>query len=131
MNPTLRETPSVTRTVAVGPELQTSGGTHFRVWAPKRRSVELALFVNDGAAKSNPLPLEAEGNGYFSGLLPEALAGARYKLRLDSGESFPDPASHFQPDGPHGLSVVVDHRAFRWTDSDWRGVSIRGQVIYE
>jgi maltooligosyltrehalose trehalohydrolase len=131
MNTTLREAPPVIRTLAVGPELQISGGTHFRVWAPKRRSIEVALFDTDGKADSRPVPLEAEGDGYFSALVAEARPGARYKLVLDGAEAFPDPTSHFQPDGPHGHSVVVDHRAFGWTDSNWSGVSIRGQVIYE
>jgi maltooligosyltrehalose trehalohydrolase len=131
MNTTLREALPVTRTLSVGPELQISGGTHFRVWAPKRRTVEVALFEADDNPKGNPVRLEAESNGYFSGLLTEAGPGARYKFVLNGGEAFPDPASHLQPDGPHGHSVVVDHRAFPWTDSHWRGVSIRGQVIYE
>ena len=43
----------------------------------------------------------------------------------------PDPASRFQPEGPHGPSEVVDPAAFRWTDGDWAGVPARGQVIYE
>ena len=43
----------------------------------------------------------------------------------------PDPASRYQPDGPHGPSAIVDPAAFRWTDSGWRGVRRDGQVIYE
>ena len=109
--------------------MQPSGGTHFRVWAPNRRKVDLLLFKPSGETAT--FPLEAEAEGYFSGLVVEATAGSRYKFRLDGGDSFPDPASHFQPEGPHGPSQVVDHRAFQWTDANWPGVSIRGQVIYE
>jgi maltooligosyltrehalose trehalohydrolase len=58
-------------------------------------------------------------------------AGARYLYRLDSGDQCPDPASRYQPEGPHGPSEVVDPAAFRWTDAHWRGISIKGQVIYE
>jgi maltooligosyltrehalose trehalohydrolase len=129
MNALTHEFPIVSRSSAVGPELQTNG-THFRVWAPKRRSVDLVLF-DVSAQPGDVLPLEAEGNGYFSGLLPDLTAGARYKFRLDEGDSFPDPASHSQPDGPHGASEVVDHRNFPWTDAKWKGVHIRGQVLYE
>lgn len=128
MHTSFKDIPAVTRSLAVGPQVQPAGGTHFRVWAPKRRSVDVMLF---DAGPIEPIALEAEGNGYFSGLIGESVAGTRYKLRLDGGEAFPDPASHFQPDGPHGPSVVVDHSIFPWTDSDWRGVCIRGQVIYE
>ena len=76
-------------------------------------------------------PLEPEQNGYYSGLVPAAGAGSLYKYRLDDGESYPDPASRFQPDGPHGFSKVVDPDSFRWSDASWRGATIRGQIIYE
>jgi maltooligosyltrehalose trehalohydrolase len=55
-----------------------------------------------------------------------------YRFRLDGArELYPDPAARFQPDGPHGPSQIVDPHAYRWSDQAWRGVSVRGQVIYE
>ncbi|HET9495967.1 MAG TPA: malto-oligosyltrehalose trehalohydrolase, partial [Chloroflexia bacterium] len=42
----------------------------------------------------------------------------------------PDPASRCQPDGVHGRSKVTDP-GFDWTDSGWRGCSLRDLVIYE
>src|SRR4029078_5261805 len=60
-----------------------------------------------------------------------ARAGSRYWFRLDGKETFPDPASRFQPDGPHGPSQVVDPHAFRWTDDEGAGVDLPGQVMYE
>jgi maltooligosyltrehalose trehalohydrolase len=77
------------------------------------------------------VPLVAEGNGYFSGEVSDVPPGAPYRFRLDGGEAFPDPASRFQPDGPHGPSAVVDPSAYDWGDRDWRGLSIEGQVFYE
>jgi maltooligosyltrehalose trehalohydrolase len=59
------------------------------------------------------------------------MPGARYKYRLDGGDSFPDPASRYQPDGVHGPSQVVDPAAFTWTDSDWQGIPLDDLVIYE
>src|SRR6266851_3550537 len=112
------------RRLPVGAEILPSGGAHFRVWAPRRRSVEVAL-------EGGRTPLSAEGGGYFSGTVAEATAGTLYKYRLDGGESFPDPASRFQPDGPHGFSEVIDPTSYHWRDRDWRGVSLKGQVIYE
>lgn len=76
-------------------------------------------------------PLRDEGNGYFSGDLREVSAGTTYRFRLDGGDAFPDPASRYQPEGPHGPSVVVDHESYEWGDRDWKGVTIDGQVIYE
>jgi maltooligosyltrehalose trehalohydrolase len=75
--------------------------------------------------------LQAEESGYFSALVPNARAGSRYRYKLDGGETCPDPASRFQPAGPHGSSEVVDAAAFRWTDRSWRGVALPQQVIYE
>ena len=40
-------------------------------------------------------------------------------------------ASRFQPEGPHGPSQVVDHTRFTWTDANWRGCTLEGQVLYE
>jgi maltooligosyltrehalose trehalohydrolase len=110
----------------VGAEVLPEGGTHFRVWAPRRRR---AAVVMEGGGEFR---LEPEANGYFAGRVPAAGAGTRYRFRLDDGERlFPDPVSRCQPDGPHGPSQVIDPAAFRWTDGGWRGVPRAGQVVYE
>ncbi|HET7746543.1 MAG TPA: malto-oligosyltrehalose trehalohydrolase [Vicinamibacteria bacterium] len=114
------------RRLPVGAEVRPDG-THFRVWAPRRRSVEVVLEGPQEGAHG----LGAEGNGYFSGLVRGLAAGARYRFRLDGGDRFPDPASRFQPEGPHGPSEVVDPATFRWSDSAWPGARLRGQVLYE
>ena len=101
------------------------GGVHFRVWAPEHRSIGVVL--KDGPT----VPLAREGNGYFSGLAPQARAGSLYKLRIDGGEAFPDPVSRFQPEGVHNDSQVVDAKAFQWTDTNWPGLALNGQVLYE
>jgi maltooligosyltrehalose trehalohydrolase len=75
--------------------------------------------------------LEAEGDGYFSSTLPDVQPGALYRYRLDDRGPYPDPCSRFQPQGPHGPSMVVDRNAFAWSDSAWPGVEMKGQVIYE
>ena len=115
----------VTRRLPVGAEPRT-GGVHFRVWAPDRERVEVVI---DGRRESTLL--SPERGGYHSGLVPELAAGARYRYRLDAGDAFPDPASRFQPEGPHGPSEVVDPARFSWTDRDWPGVRREGQVLYE
>ena len=107
-----------------GPE-----GVHFRVWAPRRNEVEAVLTAGPGAPAT--CPLQGEGDGYFSGLSTVARPGTRYRLRLDGeGSGFPDPSSRFQPDGPHGDSEVVDWQ-YQWTDQNWKGVQLQGQVMYE
>ncbi len=115
------------RRFPIGAELQ-SGHAHLRVWAPRRRRVTVVI---DGTTRPE-IALSPEGNGYFSGPAIGLESGGRYRFRLDDEDQlYPDPASRFQPEGPSGPSEVIEPRAFEWTDGDWRGVSPRGQVIYE
>jgi maltooligosyltrehalose trehalohydrolase len=117
------------RRLPVGAEVA-AGGVHVRVWAPRRERVEV---VFEEASEEWPVDFELtpEGDGYFSGLVPGAGAGALYRLRLDGGDAYPDPASRFQPEGPHGPSQAIDPTAFPWTDAGWSGVGRDGQVVYE
>jgi maltooligosyltrehalose trehalohydrolase len=51
---------------------------------------------------------------------------------LDGSDAlYPDPASRFQPEGPHGPSEVIDPAAFAWTDEQWPGCRLAGQVLQE
>jgi maltooligosyltrehalose trehalohydrolase len=126
------EQAGVARRLAIGAECLPDGRVHFRVWAPRRRSVDVVLEPPPGSrARPAAVPLEAERDGYFSGFAPDAASSSRYRYRLDEGDSFPDPASRFQPDGPHGASEVIDSRTFRWTDAEWPGVRLEGAVLYE
>src|SRR5690349_18417522 len=91
--------------VAVGAEVRPEGGVSFRVWAPSRRRVEVLIEGVPGQDEHHDRPaveLQDEGDGYFSGVVEWAGPGTLYRYRLDGGDAFPDPASRFQPDGPHG-----------------------------
>jgi maltooligosyltrehalose trehalohydrolase len=116
-----------TRRLPIGAE-PVADGVHFRVFAPKRRSVEV-VFDGDTPAAARLVP---EADGYFAGVAAGARVGGRYKFRLD-GEAYlyPDPVSRYQPEGPHGWSQVVDPAPFKWTDAQWKGTTAAGQVLYE
>ena len=120
------------RRYPIGAELIDQNRTHFRVWAPKAKRLDVVLELS--AAKDVPRtfhPLRGEEGGYFSDSAP-AGAGRRYRFRVDGGEHFfPDPASRFQPEGPHGSSCIVDPTTFRWSDAEWRGRQLKGQILYE
>ena len=121
-----------TRALPVGAEALPGGAVHFRVWAPERTQVRVVLEGGPGAPGTVSLQREPGDDGYFSGCSPQAAAGTLYRYRLDEEEMpYPDPASRFQPDGPHGPSLVIDPRAFAWTDRDWPGATPRGQILYE
>src|SRR5260370_10645040 len=93
------------RRLPVGAEVVSSGGVHFRVWAPERKTVEVVLAGDPPQSEGTRyFELQREEGGYFSGLLHAAITGSRYKYRLDGSDSDPDPASRFQPKGPHELS---------------------------
>jgi maltooligosyltrehalose trehalohydrolase len=120
------------RRYPIGAELIGPNEIHFRLWAPKAEQVDVVL--EESAAKEAKRtfhPLTREPGGYFSAAVSVG-AGARYRFRVNKVEHFhPDPASRFQPDGPHDSSCVVDPTQFQWTDSQWRGRKLKGQIIYE
>ena len=124
--------PRQLRRYPIGAELIGVNETHFRVWAPKAKHVDIVLEESaEKNAKRTFHPLQAEESGYFSASA-EAGADTRYRFRVDNAEHFhPDPASRFQPDGPHGSSCVIDPENFQWTDGAWPGLKMKGQVIYE
>lgn len=108
----------------IGAELSPDG-VHVRVWAPRPRSVVLVI-------DNREVPLEVETGGYRSAFVPFGRVGSRYGFRIDGAANIvPDPASRWQPDGPHGLSAVVDPTAYSWRDHDWRGVAPEARVVYE
>jgi maltooligosyltrehalose trehalohydrolase len=118
---------SAIRRMPVGAEIQNNGlGTHFRVWAPQHSSVSVTF--EDGRERAR---LTSEEGGYFSDFVAGIAPGARYKYELDGGEAYPDPASRYQPTGPHGWSEIVDPTSFQWSDDAWQGIQLQGQVIYE
>jgi len=120
------------RRYPIGAELIGNGLTHFRVWAPKARRLEVVLESSaEKEAERTFHSLTAEAGGYFSGPVP-AEAGAFYRFRVNEAENFhPDPASRSQAQGPHRSSCIVDPFRFDWTDQGWKGLFLPGQIIYE
>lgn len=97
--------------------------TEFAVWAPEADRVDLVL-------EGDSVVMQEGGQGWWR-RVADAEHGSRYGFSLDGSPTRPDPRSHSQPDGVHGMSAIVDHGRFRWTDDQWRGVSHRGAIIYE
>jgi maltooligosyltrehalose trehalohydrolase len=101
----------------------TSDGASFRLWAPAAKRVDLLL--------EKPYPLWRGEDGWFAVDIPGVKAGARYKFRIDDEIDVPDPASAFQPDDVSGPSEVIDHIAYRWRASEWRGRPWQETVVLE
>ena len=121
------------RSIPIGAEVLNNGPTHFRVWAPKPHTVQLALSVDAEDRRGlQRFPMEAEAGGYFSLTSPVAKAGMRYGFCFDGNTPiYSDPASRFQPEGLPGLSEIINPRTFTWSDQQWMGVKPTGQVLYE
>ena len=118
------------RRYPIGIEVGPDGVIHIRIWAPRQTHVAFVT-VDAREERTSATELEAEGNGYFSGMIGNAAPGTLYKLRLGDGPTVPDPTSRFQPHGPHGPSQIVDARGYQWRDARWRGADLGGAVICE
>lgn len=114
------------RQYPIGAEV-TNQGVHFRVWAPATKVAKIVLKNNVGE-----FIMTDEANGYKSLLVPDIGAGDLYQIKLDDDpQGYPDPASRFQPTGPHGHSMIINPNTFQWTDDHWRGVEKENNVVYE
>ncbi|MEV4557529.1 malto-oligosyltrehalose trehalohydrolase [Kitasatospora sp. NPDC049285] len=96
--------------------------TSYQVWAPDAKVVEVEV----GAI---PYLLERDPDrpGWWRGEGPDG----DYGFRLNGLRALPDPRSPRQPFGPDGLSRPVDHAAFPWSETAWRGRPLPGAVVYE
>lgn len=106
-------------------------GVGFRVWAPHADSVAVLGDFNDWDAAA--APLTAEGDGYWYGYVPGAVAGQDYKFLLHNGDqSFErvDPYAA-QVTNSVGNGVIYDHAAFDWEGDDFTAPFLNELVIYE
>jgi len=107
-----------------GATLLNQDRTRFRLWAPGQSQVSVQ--VEDYGA----VPMQRSADGWHEA---EAACGAgiRYQYQLGSGLVVPDPASRAQADDVHGPSLVIDPRAYRWRNPDWKGRPWQETVLYE
>lgn len=103
----------------------------FEVWAPQAEQVTLHMRgAEDEQSTTRALSRDPyRGDGWWSGQA-DAADGTRYGFAVDDGPVLPDPRSRRQPEGPDGLSAVVDHRHYAWR-GDWAGRGLTGAVLYE
>ena len=109
--------------------IRSRGETLFRVWAPQAGAVEVVFEESPENSDAAALALKRDADGYFTGTTSARVS--LYKYRVDGTGPWPDPCSRFQPQGVHGPSMIVDPAAFKWSDAQWRGARMPGQVIYE
>ncbi|RAJ92478.1 maltooligosyl trehalose hydrolase [Larkinella arboricola] len=111
----------------IGANYTGDGRCIFTVWAPEKKSMTLLLLD----PSEREILMDRGKWGYFSVELTDIKPGTRYYFKPDGGKPYPDPASHFQPEGIHGPSAVVDQGAHTWQDQSWRGLSFQDLILYE
>lgn len=94
------------------------------MWAPAAAGVNVVIGEDRNA-------MTREAGGWWSAAIEGAGAGTDYLFSVDGGEPRPDPRSAHQPYGVDGPSRVVDHSAYEWSDTAWRGLPHSAAVIYE
>ncbi|WP_257202153.1 malto-oligosyltrehalose trehalohydrolase [Corynebacterium cystitidis] len=104
----------------------------YSVWAPFAHDVRLKLNGSTVEMHRVTDPCTGRSSWWTCDTVPRP--GDRYGFEVHNGEhwsiTLPDPRTKSQPDGVHGLSEVLDP-GFEWTDQDWTGRVLPGQVIYE
>lgn len=83
-----------------------------------------------GRSPGEHFALTRDGEGYFAGeFVP---VSEFYAFMIDSStRAYPDPASRFQPTGPHGCSQLINPSTFEWRDTSWKGPKGTNHVLYE
>jgi maltooligosyltrehalose trehalohydrolase len=96
----------------------------FRVWAPWAERLDLKVL-------GDTIPMAPEVEGWWVADVAAAGAGDDYSFSLDGGPPLPDPRSNWQPQGVHAPSRLVDHGAFRWSDSGFQARPFSAALVYE
>ncbi|KJU81294.1 malto-oligosyltrehalose trehalohydrolase [Candidatus Magnetobacterium bavaricum] len=75
--------------------------------------------------------MRRDHRGYWETTVDDVTPQTCYTFILDNKREIPDPASHYQPQGVHKPSQVVDHDAFMWTDAEFKGIDVSQMIMYE
>jgi maltooligosyltrehalose trehalohydrolase len=105
-----------------GPRL-IEDGVQFRLWAPAAQRVDVLLGERHAMRRGE--------DGWFTADVAGVRPGTRYRFRIDDEIDVPDPASAFQPEDVFGPGEVIDHGAFPWRATAWRGRPWQETVILE
>ena len=111
----------------VGSQYLGNGVCEFTLWSPLREKVAVHLV----SPQEKLLPMVEQERGYWYLKADDIEPGTQYYYRLEGASDKPDPASHFQPQGVHEASEVIDHSSFNWQDSEWTGISLESMILYE
>ncbi|HET7896339.1 MAG TPA: alpha-amylase family glycosyl hydrolase, partial [Flavisolibacter sp.] len=99
----------------------------FSVWAPLKKKMLLHLVYPE----NRMLEMTKEADGYWQVSVDDLPQNARYFFQPDDENDVPDPRSHYQPEGVHGPSQIIDHQTYQWQDNGWKGIPLQDLILYE
>ena len=102
-----------------------NGVCEFTLWAPFLK--EVAVIVSP---QKQVIPMQQDERGYWHAK-ENIDPGTLYFYRLNGETDRPDPASHYQPQGVHEATEVIDHSRMEWHDAQWSGIPLEEMIIYE
>lgn len=101
---------------------------NFTVFAPLKESMKLKIISPD----ENEINMVKNEAGYFSVEYKCNSDEIDYFFVIDGETQLPDPASRYQPDGPHSFTRAVDYEGFTKSHvSDYRPVRFEDYIMYE
>ncbi|MDH7479236.1 MAG: alpha-amylase family glycosyl hydrolase, partial [Syntrophomonadaceae bacterium] len=109
----------------------------FRVFAFDKKGVNLIMRVRENRESTSErfkefvLPMTREHPHVYSLTVGGLGLDLQYKFQLPGEGEFPDPYSNYQPVDVHGFSQVIDHAAYIWNDTGWKGKELEELIIYE
>jgi 1,4-alpha-glucan branching enzyme len=122
----------ITAGTAMGANVVSGGGVTFKAWAPRA----VAVYVNE---KSPDLLMAKDGNGYWTGYLPDAGEGDSYRFYVagTGSEGYKrDPyarelANDAAAPFPECAAVVRAADRYPWHDAGFRTPEFRDMVVYQ
>ncbi|WP_316795704.1 malto-oligosyltrehalose trehalohydrolase [Pedobacter agri] len=123
---------------SIGVNFLEDGKVEIWLWAPYALNVSLLV-----PEKKLKIPLLKQNFGYWYGISHDITDGDGYSFKIwQSGETehnLPntkhirraDPASVYQRDGIFGISTAINLNKSKWTDHNWKGISLENYIIYE
>ena len=111
----------------VGSQYLGNGVCEFTLWSPLKEKAAVHLV----SPQDKLLPMVKQERGYWYVKTDNIEPGTLYYYQLEDRQDRPDPASHFQPQGVHKASAVVDHNNTSWQDSKWAGIPLEEMILYE
>ncbi len=103
-----------------------NGQYEFVAWAPFVNTVSLKII----SPYEKIIRMKRDSGKYWKNTIEDLVQNISYFYRLDDERDMPEPAYHYQPNGIHVPSQVIDH-CFHWEDGSWKGSDFAKRIIYE